>query len=53
MTGVTFNKNLGEAFLLADHALVRRVIRQVALVDGECPLVANAFKDVPGWGGGE
>lgn len=48
----TFDKNLGEALLFPDHALVRRVIRQVALVDGERPLVAHALKHVPGWGGG-
>lgn len=46
----TFNKNLREALLLADHALVRRVIRQVALVDSERPLVAHAFKHIPGRG---
>ena len=46
----TFHENLGEALLLADHALVRSVIRQVALVDGERPLGAHAFKHVPGEG---
>lgn len=48
----TFDKNLGEALLLPDHALVRCVIRQVALVDSECPLVAHAFKHIPGYARG-
>lgn len=48
----TFDKNLGEALLLPDHALVRCVIRQVALVDSECPLVAHAFKHIPGYAQG-
>lgn len=43
----TFDKNLREALLLPNHALVRRVIRQVALVDRECPLVAHVLKHIP------
>lgn len=44
----TFDKNLREALLLPDHALVCCVIRQVALIDSECPLVAHALKHIPG-----
>lgn len=44
----TFDKNLSEGLLLADHALVRRVIRQAALVDSEGPLVAHALEHIPG-----
>ena len=43
----TFDKNLREALLLPNHALVGCVIRQVALVDSECPLVAHALKHIP------
>lgn len=44
----TFDENLGEGLLLPHHALVRCVIRLVALVDSERPLVAHAFKHIPG-----
>lgn len=48
----TFDKNLRVALLLPDHALISCVIRQVALVDSECPLVAHALEHIPGrtWG---
>ena len=44
----TFDKNLREALLLPNHALVHCVIRKVALVDSELPLEAHALKHIPG-----
>lgn len=45
---LTFDKQLSGAFLLSDHAAVRRVISQGAVVDGEVAHVPDALKDVPG-----
>lgn len=43
----TFDENLRVTLLLPDHALVCCVIRQVALVDSERPLVAHALEHIP------
>lgn len=44
---LTFNKELRGALLLSDHAAVRRVVGQRAVVDGEVAHAADALEDVP------
>lgn len=43
----TFDEDLGETFVFAHHALVGRIVWQVALVDGERAAVAHALEHVP------
>lgn len=49
---LTFDEELGGALLLSDHAAIRGVVCQGAVVDGDVAHVADALKDVP-WRDGQ